>query len=251
MCGGTWYPQGRTAVGEGLSPRVRGNQFVIAAGVAAGGSIPACAGKPQAVEAGIEARQVYPRVCGGTVGDVVDDAVVAGLSPRVRGNPFSRSRTTASERSIPACAGEPSAEALATGNRKVYPRVCGGTQIGIREYHEGMGLSPRVRGNLARRMMLGTAPGSIPACAGEPTTVSGARSMSRVYPRVCGGTWMTCAPTTAAWGLSPRVRGNPLPPLPGPARLGSIPACAGEPTPAAAGPSAPRVYPRVCGRTSW
>ena len=51
---------------------------------------------------------------------------------------------------------------------KVYPRVCGGTQIGIPLTLPKQGLSPRVRGNPA--IMEGRWPvkGSIPACAGEP-----------------------------------------------------------------------------------
>ena len=50
-------------------------------------------------------------------------------------------------------------------------------------------------------------------------------------------------------GLSPRVRGNPLPPSIASATLGSIPACAGEPVFRRAGHGRCRVYPRVCGGT--
>ena len=31
-----------------------------------------------------------------------------------------------------------------------------------------------------------------------------------VYPRVYGGTGLSLTPFTQAWGLSPRVRGNPI-----------------------------------------
>ena len=50
----------------GLSPRVRGNQFVGVGGVGADGSIPACAGEPDIIRHCDEDYWVYPRVCGGT-----------------------------------------------------------------------------------------------------------------------------------------------------------------------------------------
>ena len=52
--------------------------------------------------------KVYPRVCGGTVWDNDVELGDAGLSPRVRGNRTQGVKPTATRRSIPACAGEPS-----------------------------------------------------------------------------------------------------------------------------------------------
>ena len=72
-----------------------------------------------------------------------------GLSPRVRGNLLLGLIDFAGERSIPACAGEPSPAAPAGVAGGVYPRVCGGTP-GMTEHDaEQSGLSPRVRGNRA------------------------------------------------------------------------------------------------------
>ena len=51
---------------------------------------------------------------------------------------------------------------------KVYPRVCGGTEAMLRLMMGVSGLSPRVRGNPSRTVASVFAPGSIPACAGEP-----------------------------------------------------------------------------------
>ena len=53
----------------------------------------------------------------------------------------------------------------------------------------------------------------------------------------------------AAMGLSPRVRGNPMPVLGGLTLRGSIPACAGEPWLRPKQDSLGKVYPRVCGGT--
>ena len=95
----------------------------------------------------------------------------------------------------------------------VYPRVCGGTPA-LPSWKEGCaGLSPRVRGNLARHFARTRRPGSIPACAGEPSVIMPNSGTSKVYPRVCGGTGGIRAGERTALGLSPRVRGNrPLTP---------------------------------------
>ena len=106
-----------------------------------------------------------------------------------------------------------------------------------------------MRGNPATIRSCLSELGSIPACAGEPSRIRLEWRRSRVYPRVCGGTFFTRSQQALHKGLSPRVRGNPYryerphdPP-------GSIPACAGEP-PATRCPTAvSQVYPRVCGGT--
>ena len=129
--------------------------------------------------------------------------------------------------------------------------MCGGTERIERLWVNYDGLSPRVRGNLvAGRQPVGR-PGSIPACAGEPPAPAYGRTPVRVYPRVCGGTATQLGPVAAAYGLSPRVRGNPVWCSNRQATLRSIPACAGEPrrTDIPGRPCA--VYPRVCGGTDF
>ena len=131
--------------------------------------------------------------------------------------------------SIPACAGEPTGIHLGVHSGEVYPRVCGGTPPGIVRLDSAEGLSPRVRGN---HDVVGTEErvgGSIPACAGEPSTMPRLAWSPKVYPRVCGGTNPWPNPRLEWYGLSPRVRGN----LASRGRFRnikrSIPACAGEP----------------------
>ena len=193
-----------------------------------------------------------------------------GLSPRVRGNRQYIPVPAAELRSIPACAGEPRSFARATSRRKVYPRVCGGTDMAIANLADMQGLSPRVRGNPDRAVAMmmpagglsprvrgnrfqfgerGISPGSIPACAGEPCSLKTLFGMSRVYPRVCGGTIVTSRIKAPGSGLSPRVRGNRPYLAERPGDPGSIPACAGEPGRAYASHTISGVYPRVCGGT--
>ena len=70
---------------------------------------------------------VYPRVCGGTPQLVRNTVSGIGLSPRVRGNRLTGTQPSSDQRSIPACAGEPSVSSRVTPGFRVYPRVCGGT----------------------------------------------------------------------------------------------------------------------------
>ena len=91
---------------------------------------------------------------------------------------------------------------------------------------------------------------SIPACAGEPSSVMWYRSCRRVYPRVCGGTSSVNRRNRFRLGLSPRVRGNRLGVDDLQPHAGSIPACAGEPRSGPGTPRPSRVYPRVCGGTT-
>ena len=154
--------------------------------------------------------------------------------------------------SIPACAGEP------------QPCACS-KQAPARGSIPACAGEPR-RPAWIRKM---TTTGSIPACAGEPRHRHLSRHVLRVYPRVCGGADKPISVREAGWGLSPRVRGSPVPmrvvrPSVGPglsprvrgsrlesdSRLsarGSIPACAGEPPGRCRAPDDHRVYPRVCG----
>ena len=228
---------------------MRGNLVGQADGRLGQGSIPACAGEPAAFARSRHSSMVYPRVCGGTHPSGHRVHYKRGLSPRVRGNPVLLADGRDGHRSIPACAGEPATDRGRNRTIPVYPRVCGGTRTSRTSIPSRPGLSPRVRGNHSRPPRPGSPARSIPACAGEPTTVSWDTKRRAVYPRVCGGTRgrhcgrcrrgvypRVCGGTAAAdsmnlaaSGLSPRVRGNHHHPQAGSAGHRSIPACAGEP----------------------
>ena len=193
---------------------------------------------------------VYPRVCGGTRHHRARRGGGHGLSPRVRGNLFSDLVRAFFRGSIPACAGEPNPPKKALDKREVYPRVCGGTAWCYGYWRGPEGLSPRVRGNPPHAAGRATAARSIPACAGEPCATSCGHEYAGVYPRVCGGTGLAATVNDPEIGLSPRVRGNPVPSDAMRDSARSIPACAGEPHPGRRGLGQPMVYPRVCGGTA-
>ena len=173
---------------RGLSPRVRGNQLQQAHRRPHRRSIPACAGEPHASHVTIAVSRVYPRVCGGTKTAPEILPPMSGLSPRVRGNRRLCGQRGETDRSIPACAGEPLGVDAGLGDEQVYPRVCGGTAAPIDAPKSAQGLSPRVRGNQLMVASATAAGRSIPACAGEPVNGHSSLSFAWVYPRVCGGT---------------------------------------------------------------
>ena len=131
----------------GLSPRVRGNHWCVQMASRESRSIPACTGEPGRYTRGGKLRGVYPRVYGGTRPNAASREHFSGLSPRVRGNRPSLPAPRTSQRSIPACTGEPiGAWSIGTRSR-VYPRVYGGTSTVPGIAIDDAGLSPRVRGN--------------------------------------------------------------------------------------------------------
>ena len=166
MYGGTPHRPEQRQYLEGLSPRVRGNRGQKGHLYLRSGSIPACTGEPQGPQNPSLTEKVYPRVYGGTESALRTTGTVAGLSPRVRGNPSAGVDADSQERSIPACTGEPWAPATRPGgttvyprvygepssppphtpHSKVYPRVYGGTRGTPPKVCSFYGLSPRVRG---------------------------------------------------------------------------------------------------------
>ena len=213
------------------------------------GSIPARAGEPFQTPGTSAAHRVYPRACGGTEGSQGSPKVMAGLSPRVRGNPALGSSSPGPGRSIPARAGEPSLCTLGSFPSRVYPRACGGTSHSVMVRRCAAGLSPRVRGNLFLGFQAALQGRSIPARAGEPSPPRTPPRPGRVYPRACGGTRSWKVAIVLKGGLSPRVRGNPAWSGRPRARWRSIPARAGEPTCTRSASTTLRVYPRACGGT--
>ena len=208
-CGGTPGPCGCLSTRIGLSPRLRGNPLATHIAVVRPRSIPAPAGEP--ISSGL--NSVHEK----------------GLSPRLRGNLALFRRLHVGVRSIPAPAGEPAVDTLVRECWAVYPRACGGTYYYTTAEGEIVGLSPRLRGNLALRQQrvtnrTGLSPRlrgnpavralrrrssrSIPAPAGEPTPHPMQARTAWVYPRACGGTCLTTSTRSPSTGLSPRLRGN-------------------------------------------
>ena len=167
VCGGSSTATAQQDNEEGLSPRVRGKQSPTDLPQIAKRSIPACAG--EAVRGGRRrlVSAVYPRVCGGSQRVCERLSTCSGLSPRVRGKPYTVGGDSVGRGSIPACAGEARSSSAVVSVKTVYPRVCGGSSIGRKKGSSISGLSPRVRGKRGGVPHPQAYRRSIPACAGE------------------------------------------------------------------------------------
>ena len=86
-CGGTVQTHRVSVAQYGLSPRLRGNQWLTVKRKIKWRSIPAPAGEPPFSSGQCASTKVYPRACGGTDDLAAIDIAAKGLSPRLRGNP--------------------------------------------------------------------------------------------------------------------------------------------------------------------
>ena len=247
-CGGTDGWDVRQALGNGLSPRLRGNHGHTPCCASARPSIPAPAGEPLSATRITSGWRVYPRAAGEP--QMRDDAGLhTTVYPRAcGGTPGANTDLAHMNGSIPAPAGEPTRCYAICDRVGVYPRACGGTQQLIVEGSAFAGLSPRLRGNhLALDQPL-TLPrsipapagnrgvprghpggaGSIPAPAGEPWRSSFRTHWRAVYPRACGGT-SACSTWVKSGTVYPRACGGTT--------MDCSPSLASS------------VYPRACGGT--
>ena len=152
--------------------------------------------------------------------------------------------------SIPACTGKPGRRRTLLPRQRVYPRVYGETYRPKSSAFSPLGLSPRVRGNLAGAAQDHGDEGSIPACTGKPMPSGSTPPRGWVYPRVYGETGRPWRLERYREGLSPRVRGNPEVASALHWVCGSIPACTGKPRSPGPSRTPPGVYPRVYGETT-
>ena len=176
--------------------------------------------------------------------------IVEGLSPRMRGHLWRGPWGRWSNRSIPADAGPPDGSFGCAIGGWVYPRGCGGTQMSSSSGSRAKGLSPRMRGHRLVQPKYCRGPGSIPADAGAPRHRRRGGCIRTVYPRGCGGTWISRALNDSSKGLSPRMRGHRRRRLDRLSGKGSIPADAGAPRRSSRPCTRRRVYPRGCGGTA-
>ena len=228
---------------------MRGNGFRWLIQSRRKGSIPALAGE-RLCEPGEALRDgVYPRACGGTRKAGIGLYLIAGLSPRLRGNGPSSYLSIIQKGSIPALAGEREPGPGTVSWPRVYPRACGGTTAASFHAVPSVGLSPRLRGNGLSQIVRCRRHGSIPALAGERADVRCSGLAAWVYPRACGGTSPRFWLRRTSLGLSPRLRGNATRDSEYLQKRGSIPALAGERQLDQLWRDLKRVYPRACGGT--
>ena len=206
--GATLFAACIALLAAGLSPRARGNPGQCKRPASGAGPIPASAGQPCMHQTLAIKSRAYPRERGATRCPGPRKAVLKGLSPRARGNLGRPVFVPTTGGPIPASAGQP-----CYGNRigngwRAYPRERGATVNAQADAPNGMGLSPRARGNRLEVIDLLEQMGPIPASAGQPRPSALPRGAPGAYPRERGATVFMFLPFLPVKGLSPRARGN-------------------------------------------
>ena len=213
-------------------------------------SIPAGAGKPDALHSSMRSARVYPRGRGEATTTPRPSRTHRGLSPRARGSHRLAWPEARDHGSIPAGAGKPCAGGRVCRAGGVYPRGRGEAPTWAAGAGRSEGLSPRARGSLVFLADRHEVVGSIPAGAGKPGASLVPRNMSGVYPRGRGEALRGKSFYVLPAGLSPRARGSRLRRPHVCSVVGSIPAGAGKPVTRWGRLSASGVYPRGRGE-AW
>ena len=151
----------------------------------------------------------HPRACGEHDRQRVDDCVIRGSSPRLRGTPEPKHGKTRVRGIIPALAGNTSLAVTFSRSRRDHPRACGEHGEQVTHAPSPVGSSPRLRGTLLRTLGLQLGQGIIPALAGNTATTPVASPLSRDHPRACGEHECFINSANGYWGSSPRLRGTP------------------------------------------
>ena len=156
---------------KGSSPRPRGLRGKSGKWRAAVRFIPASAGSPLAVERGLQAQRVHPRVHGVSRCTVWKCCSARGSSPRPRGLHRKEAGEERLRGFIPASAGSPRKSTPVRSMTTVHPRVRGVSASTAVQAPVVVGSSPRPRG-LRWQHACGTRPlRFIPASAGSPLEI--------------------------------------------------------------------------------
>ena len=211
-CGGASCSCSGSALGSGLSPRMRGSLHHGGRVGDERGPIPAHAGEPACLVKMPCEAWAYPRACGGAGRMSTTERRLKGLSPRMRGSPHGSGFRLILKGPIPAHAGEPTLRRKYSSPARAYPRACGGAADHPQSGSSARGLSPRMRGSRSSLTARASSPGPIPAHAGEPCLPPWPLRHCAAYPRACGGAYDLLRDRILSVGLSPRMRGS-LPPF--------------------------------------
>ena len=157
--------QGVESVGS--SPRMRGTRSIGDADERAFRFIPAYAGNTATDMASGRSKSVHPRVCGEHPAAHRIRKAKPGSSPRMRGTQECLDNNLATERFIPAYAGNTVGIVIRHGCVPVHPRVCGEHFLLVAEMFVFDGSSPRMRGTHKERNNGTRSSRFIPAYAGN------------------------------------------------------------------------------------
>ena len=236
---------GEAAIGS--SPRLRGTQITGKPWGVYARFIPAPAGNADHGHRGAEEVAVHPRACGERLHKRLQQRLLHGSSPRLRGTLRSWMLPTACSRFIPAPAGNAPIAPQRSRSGSVHPRACGERVNHRAQPRLNPGSSPRLRGTLSRGNPSLRPPRFIPAPAGNASFLRFPTLPLAVHPRACGERLAKLTQRIGDFGSSPRLRGTHV-------RVGVdlriarfIPAPAGNARYPAGARQESSVHPRACG----
>ena len=167
-------------------------------------------------------------MCGEKSYTVAFVILYAGSPPRVRGKVMAFSSSDSAFRITPACAGKRIQNEAEPRKWTDHPRVCGEKMFSISGDVKYPGSPPRVRGKVGFIVLVQTAIGITPACAGKSSGLHRGLMIQRDHPRVCGEKLNLLLQAIGYWGSPPRVRGKVFPLNNLLVPTGITPACAGK-----------------------
>ena len=168
------------------SPRMRGKPHRVPEHDALVRIIPAHAGQTHACYHPDRDRTDHPRACGANTTPMLNTALRAGSSPRMRGKRVVYRRSYGLERIIPAHAGQTTRPAGRPDSRPDHPRACGAnaSEGDMRGFDAGS--SPRMRGKRERQGTADRFCRIIPAHAGQTDAMDRTGFPHPDHPRACG-----------------------------------------------------------------
>ena len=238
-CAGGW-PDGSSPRGRGTPGPMADYRLVVRV-------IPAWAGNTGEHHGRVDPGMGHPRVGGEHAGNWSPGIPEIGSSPRGRGTLVHITTANASNRVIPAWAGNTWSLGVYSAAITGHPRVGGEHPVSLTEARRDSGSSPRGRGTLVQPPGQGVEVRVIPAWAGNTGPSAPPAYSPAGHPRVGGEHGPVPSACIAAYGSSPRGRGT-LPPLrtrPKCARV--IPAWAGNTSPPGRGTHSQPGHPRMGG----
>ena len=165
----------------------------------------------------------------------------------MRGKPLPESMRPATDRIIPAHAGQTGLRHLNDDGHEDHPRACGANELVAFGVAGDDGSSPRMRGKRSDYARTHDSYRIIPAHAGQTVLLILAIMISPDHPRACGANGESDCHQYGGHGSSPRMRGKlvGLAVKYGVGRI--IPAHAGQTTPRYSVAIACPDHPRACG----
>ena len=148
-------------------PRMRGKGNLLLDGNIPLGITPAYAGKRDLVISGSGDIEDHPRVCGEKWQNRVNQLLVRGSPPRMRGNVFRRVDCLHCVGITPAYAGKSTPDRLFLYHLGDHPRVCGEKNGICRAKVPHLGSPPRMRGKASQYATSRPAARITPAYAGK------------------------------------------------------------------------------------